>query len=123
MNFKNFLRKKLLNIYADAELIDIKISQIKHVGIGKNTVNKHTVPWGGQYIELEKKIDEEGYKPEEYGYPMITSNLYCIEGNHRIAILNDKLGEDKVVKVEKINKKFLYVFLLSVILVLLGHKE
>lgn len=123
MGVKSYLYKKLNKVYSNCDLIEVKISDIKHSGLGKTTVNKSVVPWGDEYVELEKKIESEGYLPEKYGYPMITSNMYCINGNHRIAILNDKFGEDKVVKVEKIKKKFIYVFFLSLVLVLFGHKE
>jgi len=94
-------------------MIKVKLSELK-------TINDRQVYYWEKKEKLINDVYLNGFDYKK-GCIKITSDFYIIDGHHRCRILGDKFGTDYEVYVKQlIINRFVYIFILSSVLILLS---
>jgi hypothetical protein len=93
------IREKL----EEKNLVKVKISDIRFKRFfGYRLVDRGSIKWDEEQLNLKDKIKGEGFDQEKYGYIIINHKNLCLNGHHRIVILKELYGEDHQVTVSRV---------------------
>jgi hypothetical protein len=80
------------------ELVERKLSEVDHL-------KREEQSWSDNHYVTMNSIITDGYKPND-NYPIISKDNIVMDGNHRLAVLQELHGDDYVVKFKLVNYKY-----------------
>lgn len=78
------------------------------------------------WTPLYDSLNKHSYSPEKYGYPLLYSDGWLRDGNHRISLMALLYGGDHIVKVERspltkfVTKLFYFLITMTIIITLVS---
>lgn len=116
------IKKEVLRLININKCVYVKISELRFKNLFTDfPIERDRILWNEEQSQLKDKIIKEGYQPERYGYPEISNSNVCIDGHHRLVILKELYGEDYTLMVKMINRGWVKLTFLVILLKLLGQ--
>lgn len=80
------------------ELVERKLSEVDYF-------KRDEQSWSDDHYETMNSIIADGYKPND-NHPIISKDNIVMDGNHRLAVLQELYGDDYVVKFRLVDYKY-----------------
>lgn len=92
------VRDEAVELLTKKELVERKISEVDYL-------KRNEQSWDDDHYVTMNSIINDGYKPNN-NHPIISKDNIVMDGNHRLAVLQELHGDNYVVKFKLVNYKY-----------------